>query len=118
MRPALPDMAEVAGLALGGIPIAIWALEKYAEPFEVFTNYHLAISTLKTNLELQRWQLEASLATLGLYQPTTAELRECLERRFPGRHGDLMFLVERMGIVTAKLMENLQVDMDKKVRNT
>jgi hypothetical protein len=108
-------MAEVAGFVLAGIPIAIWALEKYAENYEAFTQHHITIKTLKTNLELQKWQLETTLAHVGLNQPTRGELQECFEKIFPDRSRDLMYIIQRMEDVTARLMEILDVNMEKRV---
>lgn len=107
---------ELAGVVLGGIPVAIWALEKYAEPLETFTNYHIAIQTLKANLQMQYWQLEKTLASVGLYSPTREELRRCFEAKYPDKHRELLFIVQRMEEITAELMNYLSVDIDKKVR--
>ena len=109
-------MAEVAGLVLGGIPLAIWALDKYAEPFEAFHNYRLSIETLKTDLTLQRWQLQTTLANIGLgNEPSVEELRECFNTKFPGISRELIFVVENMGNVTATLLRNLDIDFNQKV---
>lgn len=45
-------MAAAAGLVLGGKRLVIWALEKYAEPLEVFQNFRTSIETLRINLFL------------------------------------------------------------------
>lgn len=108
-------MAEVAGLVLGAIPIAIWALEKYQEPYEAYTSYHNTINTLKANLHIQKMHLDATLQGLGLRDPTPEELRDCLVRRFPERHQDLLFIIGKMDDLTAELMEGLMVDINCKV---
>lgn len=108
-------MAEFAGLVLGGIPIVIWALEQYAAPLETYTNYHIAISTLKANMTLQQWQLEKTLASIGLHQPSKGDLRQCLEDKFPDKQQELLFIVEQMEGIVGKLMGHLDVDVYRRV---
>ncbi|KAJ5727675.1 hypothetical protein N7493_005495 [Penicillium malachiteum] len=104
-------MMEVTGLVLGGIPIAIWALEKYAEPFEAFRHYRTSIETFRTDLILQNRHLQTTLANIGLgSEPTGEELRECFERQFPSISRELLLIVRRMDEVTALLLRNLEVD--------
>ncbi|UKZ53075.1 hypothetical protein TrVGV298_006862 [Trichoderma virens] len=79
-------MAEVIGLALSVLPIVIWALEKYSEPFDAYSDYHNAISTLQANLQIQRMHLEATFQSIGLRHPTPRELHECLRQKFPQNH--------------------------------
>ena len=112
-------MAEVvAGLVLGGIPVAIWALEKYAEPFEAFHKYRTSIETFQTNLNLQKRHLQTTLSNIGLgSEPSINELRECFETKYPGISRELMFIVRRMDEVTAGLMKNLDIDVNGKVQN-
>ncbi|KAH0560047.1 hypothetical protein GP486_003434 [Trichoglossum hirsutum] len=108
-------MAEVAGLVLGGIPLAIWALQKYAEPFEAFHDYRTSIETFRTNLILQNRHLQTTLSNVGLdSEPSIAELRECFETKFPGITHELMFIVQRMDEVTAGLLKNLDIDVSGK----
>ena len=109
-------MAEVAGLVLGGIPLAIWALEKYAEPFEAFHDYHTSIETFRANLILQNLHLQTTLSNIGLgSKPSIDELRECFETKFPSISRELMVIVQRMDDVTAGLMKNLDIDVNGKV---
>jgi hypothetical protein len=108
-------MAEVAGLVLGGIPIAIWALEKYAEPFEAHRNYHITIQTLRADLTMQRNQLEITLRNIGLENPSTAELQECLRSKFPSIHQDIVTIIKAMDERASKLLEDLDIDINGKV---
>ncbi|KAF2126776.1 hypothetical protein P153DRAFT_424745 [Dothidotthia symphoricarpi CBS 119687] len=86
-------MAEIGGLVLGGIPIVIWVLEKYREPFETFHRYHDTISTFRANLVLQNRHLRKSLASLGLDDnPSIDELRECFDNNFPDDSNELMII--------------------------
>ncbi|PMD20205.1 hypothetical protein NA56DRAFT_660087 [Hyaloscypha hepaticicola] len=108
-------MAEVAGFVLAGIPLAIWALEKYAEPFEAFHDYRTSIETFRANLILQNLHLQTTLSNIGLgSKPSIDELRECFETKFPGISRELMVIVQRMDDVTAGLMKNLDIDVNGK----
>ncbi|KAL7919566.1 hypothetical protein ACQKWADRAFT_300824 [Trichoderma austrokoningii] len=107
-------MAEAIGLALSVLPIVIWALEKYSEPFEAYSDYHNAISTLQANLQIQRMHLEATFQSIGLRHPTPRELHECLQQKFPHNHRELLFIIRQMDGMMMGLMENLQVDMSRK----
>ncbi|KAH7234152.1 hypothetical protein B0J15DRAFT_539082 [Fusarium solani] len=111
-------MAEVAGLVLGGIPIAIWALEKYAEPFETHQNYYVAIQTLRADLTMQKSQLEITLRNIGLENPSVDELQECLSAKFPGIHQDLVVIIKAMDERTSKLLRDLEIDFNGKPRWT
>ncbi|KAF4964778.1 hypothetical protein FSARC_7377 [Fusarium sarcochroum] len=108
-------MAEIAGLVLGGIPIAIWALEKYAEPFEAYQNYRIVIETLRADLILQRRQLEVTLSSVGLESPSAVELQECFKAKFPRIHRELVIIIEQMGNSTAQLLKSLDIDINGKV---
>ena len=104
-------MTELAGLVVGGIPLAIWALEKYAEPFEAFHRYRTSIDTLRTDLILQKKQLQTTLSNVGLRDdPSTEELRQCFETKYPDICHELMFIIERMGEVTEALLKTLDLD--------
>ncbi|RFU79388.1 hypothetical protein TARUN_2843 [Trichoderma arundinaceum] len=107
-------MAEAVGLALSVLPIVIWALEKYSEPFDAYSDYHNAISTLQANLQIQRMHLEATFQSIGLRHPTPRELHECLQQKFPQNHHELLFIIRQMDDMMVRLMDNLQVDISRK----
>ncbi|KAF9641769.1 hypothetical protein BFW01_g1752 [Lasiodiplodia theobromae] len=101
-------MTEIAGLVLGGIPIAIWALEKYAEPLVVSNN---SIETFRANLIMQKRHLQTTLSNIGLgSEPSIEELHECFKTKYSGIFPQLMFIVQRMDDVTAELMKNLDIN--------
>jgi hypothetical protein len=77
-------MAEIAGLVLGTLPLVIWALEKYAEPFEFYNKYRITIETQRDNLVMQNLQLRATLAEIGLSDESTKEeLVQCFQAKYP-----------------------------------
>jgi len=107
---------ELAGLVLGGIPVAIWALEKYAEPFEAFHDYRTSIETLSAELTLQNRHLQTTLTNIGLpSDPSPEELCECFKTKFPAISRDLLIIIQQMDKVTLALMEKLQIDVNQKV---
>ncbi|KAL6859527.1 hypothetical protein J3F83DRAFT_749274 [Trichoderma novae-zelandiae] len=107
-------MAEAVGIALSVLPIVIWALEKYSEPLDAYSDYHNAIGTLQANLQIQRMHLEATFQSIGLRHPTPRELGECLRQRFPLNHREIAFIVRQMDDMIVGMMEGLQVDMSRK----
>ncbi|KAL6895399.1 hypothetical protein HDV57DRAFT_8265 [Trichoderma longibrachiatum] len=107
-------MAEAVGLALSILPIVIWALEKYSEPLDAYTDHHRAVGTLQANLQIQRMHLEATLQSIGLRHPTPRELADALRQRFPVNHGEIAFIVRQMDEMMLGMMEGLQVDMSRK----
>ncbi|RYP52481.1 hypothetical protein DL768_002308 [Monosporascus sp. mg162] len=105
--------AEVLGVVLGGIPVAIWALEKYSEPFEAFHKYRISIETFRANLVIQNRHLQTTLFSVGLgKEPSSEELRECFETKFPDISRELMFIVQRMDEVITELIKNLDIDVN------
>lgn len=109
-------MAEIAGLVLGGIPIAIWALEKYAEPLGAFHNYRTSIDTFRADLILQNRQLQTTLCNIGLgNEPSKEELRKCFDTKFSSISRELVSIVQRMDDVTAGLLKSLDIDVNGKV---
>ncbi|KAK3293390.1 uncharacterized protein B0H64DRAFT_211728 [Chaetomium fimeti] len=108
-------MAEIVGLVVGGFPIAIWALEKYAEPWETYHRYHTTIQAFRADLILQKRQLQTSLLNIGLHDnPTTEEVREFFEEKFPDISPELMSIIRRMDETTASLLKSLEIDVNGK----
>lgn len=109
-------MAEVAGLVLGAIPIVIWALDKYSEPVKVYKNYHKNIKTFRSDLILQERRLQLTLSSIGLYNPTKDELRECVKSKFPTIADEVLHIIQDMEWVMADLMRKLGIDPNTNVR--
>ena len=110
-------MAEIAGLVVGGIPLAIWVLERYSEPYEAYTKYHTSIETLREGLILQRKYLQTTLFNIGLPEdPSIDELRENFKTKFPDISQQLMSIIHRMDNVTAELLRTLDVDIHGRAR--
>ena len=109
-------MADViAGLVLGGIPIALWALEKYHDPVKSYWKYDMTLSTLRDNIFVQQQQLHITLRLIGLNQPTINELRECLEEKYPNQYREFLSIIKHMDEITKGLLDKLGIDMDGRV---
>ena len=109
-------MADViAGLVLGGIPIALWALEKYHDPVKSYWKYDMTLSTLRDNIFVQQQQLQITLRLIGLNQPSIVELRECLEEKYPDKHKEFLSIIGHMEELTKGLLDKLEIDMDGRV---
>ncbi|KAI0415958.1 hypothetical protein F5X98DRAFT_206244 [Xylaria grammica] len=108
-------MAELAGLVLGALPLAIWALERYSEPFETLHEYRLTIENFRTQITIQQYQLEKTLSNVGLSKNASKEeLQECFEAKFPQISRELLMTVRRMDGVAKDLMKSLDVSIDEK----
>lgn len=104
-------MAEVAGLVLGAIPLAIWALEKYAEPFEEFRHYRESILTFRSNLKIQYHLLQITLENVGIdITSSDSEMRICFQNKAPDIVDELMVTVRNMNDIILKLLNNLGID--------
>ncbi|TGJ82728.1 hypothetical protein E0Z10_g6058 [Xylaria hypoxylon] len=108
-------MAELAGLVLGGLPLAIWALEKYSEPFETFHRYRTTIESFRSQIIIQNYQLEKTLSNIGLGKNASREeLQKGFEAKFPQISRELIFIVRQMDEVTMELIKSLDVSIDTK----
>ena len=108
-------MAEVAGVVLGGIPIALKALEKYHKSVKDYSNYDITLSTLRDNIFLQQQQLRATMSLIGHDRPDFDEVQEYLKEKFPDQQREFLSIIQRMNKITKNLLEELKVDMDGKV---
>ncbi|KAI0490376.1 hypothetical protein F4859DRAFT_520195 [Xylaria cf. heliscus] len=108
-------MAEIAGLVLGALPIAIWALEKYSEPFENLHKCRMSIESFRAQIMIQNYQLKTTLANVGLRKDASREqLQECFEAKFPQISNELTFIVQQMDEVTMELLTSLNVSINAK----
>ncbi|KAL6853073.1 hypothetical protein ACO1O0_007626 [Amphichorda felina] len=70
------------------------------------------------NLRIQKMHLDTTLESIGLQDPTPQELQDCLVSKFPDSHSELLFIIRQMDNLTATLMENLMVDINRRPRWT
>lgn len=111
-------MAEITGLVLGAIPLAIWALEKYAEPIEAYHRYRVSIECFRTDLILQNEQLRITLSNVGLTgERTRGELQEFFEMSFPNISREALSIIHRMDSAMVDLIKRLDIDIEINVRS-
>lgn len=112
------SMADIAGLVLGGLPIALYCLDNYRRCLDSVTDWRRYEDTLKpirNNVFLQQEQLNATLRTLGLHDPSPGDLQDCLRVNFPDRYDKFLSILERMGEIIQEMMDKLDVDAQGKV---
>ncbi|KAI1497399.1 hypothetical protein F5X99DRAFT_24443 [Biscogniauxia marginata] len=103
---------EVAGVVLGGIPIALYVLDNYKrclDPARDYWRYKSTITTIRMNVFIQQEQLNIALRSIGLTKPSLQELQEHLRDLYPQK-SEFLSIIDRMEEVVAKLIEKLDVE--------
>jgi hypothetical protein len=111
-------MAEVAGIVLGGIPVALWALQRYhdaAKSYRNFRKYDMTLSTLRDNIFVQQQQLHITIGLIGLDQPSINELQERIQESYPRQQREIISIIGHMDQIIRGLLDKLEIDMDGKV---
>lgn len=114
---------EILGFVLGGLPLAISAIEHYRECSKTvkgFWRYDSILRQLKINLYLQQKQFERTLQNLGLVDSnlTWSGIEQHLAATYPHEIEDIMAVIEEMDKLVGKLMEDLEIDKQGKVSKT
>ncbi|KAI1757846.1 hypothetical protein F4782DRAFT_546936 [Xylaria castorea] len=112
---------EVAGLALGALPIAILAVEKYLKglkPIECYKNYSQTLRGIRRNLFVQEQQLQITLESIGLLKPTLQDVKQRLRELKPDCSDEFIEVLEHMGNITSRLMDKLEIDTNGKPKWT
>jgi len=108
------NMAEIAGLVLGGIPLVVGALKMLCVAFKTFHRDDLEIHTFRTGIFLQCRPLENTLERMGLPADAT---RDALEARirlaFSDRQIELLSVFNCIHEVTQELRTGLHLDVLK-----
>ncbi|KAH6842349.1 hypothetical protein B0I37DRAFT_381721 [Chaetomium sp. MPI-CAGE-AT-0009] len=113
---------EVAGLALGAIPIALYAVDNYRRCLSAVRDvvrYQATLETFRLNIFIQKKQLEVTLSNAGLGMadgsPTPkSELKARLQRIHPTSHDEFMSILEHIEALLDKLLDKLDVDRQGK----
>ncbi|KAK4458665.1 hypothetical protein QBC42DRAFT_276307 [Cladorrhinum samala] len=114
-------MAELAGLVLGGLPIVLYAIDNYHRCLQATTDYWRYESTLKlirSHVFVQQQQLQITLRSIGLVDPTPSELEEHLRHRYPDKFATFADIISRMERLLVKLLDKLDVDVQGKPKWT
>lgn len=109
---------ELAGLVLGGLPIALYALDNYDRCLQVpkdYWRYKSTIKLLRSHIFVQHEQLQITLRNIGLTDPNPFRLEEFIRQKYPDKFEAFVDIVSHMDGLLKKLLSNLDVDIDKKV---
>jgi hypothetical protein len=109
---------EVAGVILGGIPLVLYAIDNYHRCLQATADYWRYEGTLKllrSHIFVQQQQLQITLRSIGLVEPTPFELEEYLRHRYPDKHDVFMDIIAHMEKLLAKLMDKLDIDSKGRV---
>ena len=109
---------EVAGVVLGGLPLALYAIDNYHRCLQMGTDFWRFDSTIKlirNHVFLQQEQLHMTLRSIGLLNPTRDELEEHLRQLYPDKYDTFMDVIQHMEKLLAKLMDKLDIDAQGKV---
>jgi len=119
----LSNTMEVAGVVLGAIPIALYALDNYNRCLTVAKDvirYQATLETFRLHIFIQRQQLLVTLRNLGMplahdRLPDKTELKSHLERLYPESNAEFMSIIAQMERHLATLLDKLDVDSRGKV---
>ncbi|KAK3375685.1 hypothetical protein B0T24DRAFT_572047 [Lasiosphaeria ovina] len=117
---------EIVGVVLGGIPLALYALDSYKRCLRMtkdVVKYGATLETFRLHIFIQRKQLELTLRNVGLrfeegQLPTRRELDTHLARLYPSGHAEFLSILSQMEGIMAKLLDKLDVDSQGKPKWT
>ncbi|KAK6834322.1 hypothetical protein PG987_009016 [Apiospora arundinis] len=112
---------ELAGLVLGGLPIALVAMDNYHRCLQAtrdYWRYESTIKLLRNHIFLQQEQLHKTLRDIGLTDPSPVRLQEFMRQKYPGKYEVFVDIIAHMDGLLEKLMDTLDVDIDGKPRWT
>lgn len=112
---------EVAGLSLGGIPLAILAIEHYIDLATGVKNtidWRKTLQQLKMDLWLEDKHLGKTLLSMGIRRNTlnSCSLKNYVESHFPIEHDYILGVIHEIEETVASICEKLDVDIQGKVR--
>ena len=130
---------EIIGLILGGLPLAISAVEHYRDgldPVKDYVRYGITLKSLRTRLRIQQDLFDGTMRRLlqdqisdgqmkGLFSEPglpvdkslwgTAEIEEKVQRRLGTKYRTFMDVIGEMEVLMQRLMDKLDIDIDEKV---
>ena len=111
---------EAAGVVLGAIPLALYALDNYHRCLELTKDYlrfEATIKLIRRHIFVQQEQLHITLRSIGLVNPTATELEEHLQQLYPDKCVAFVDIIQHMESLLNKLMNKLDIDSHGKVSN-
>jgi len=109
---------EVAGVVLGALPLALYALDNYQRCLQFGKDYlrhDSAIKLMRHHIFIEQMQLRTTLRGIGLVNPSRSDLEEHLRQVYPDKCGPFMDIIAHMETLLAKLVKDLDIDSRGKV---
>jgi len=109
---------EAAGVVLGALPLALYAIDNYHRCLQASTDFWRFESTLKlirSHVFIQQQQLQITLRSIGLVNPTPVQLELHLRQFYPEKCDAFIDIIKHMEHLLAKLMDKLDIDSRGKV---
>jgi hypothetical protein len=103
---------EVTGVVLGGIPLVLAALEKYATVAKIlkdYADYDATLSRLQISLWIQEQQYDDTLELIGLKDISLEEIETHLRQRHAQKCDKFMVIIRRINVVSEKIAKSLDV---------
>lgn len=103
---------ETAGVVLGGIPLVLIALEKYAKVARIlkdYADYDATLSRLQISLWIQEEQYDDTLESIGMKDVSPEEIETHLRQRHPQKCDKFMIIIRRISVVADKIAKMLDV---------
>lgn len=113
---------EVAAFVLGALPVALYALDNYQrclKPVKNHWKYEMTLKQIRQHVYLQQEQLKATMAGMGLDNPTTVQLEDHLRRVYPHepeKVKNFMGILDTMNKLLETMLRDLDTDIHGKVR--
>lgn len=109
---------EVAGIVLGALPIALYALDNYHKSLQLtkdYLRYEATIKLIRRHIFVQHEQLQITLRSIGLVDPSPLQLEEHVRQLYPEKCDAFIDIIRHMESILTKLIEKLDVDARGKV---
>ena len=109
---------EAAGVALGGIPLILVALEKYAKVAKIFkdyVDYDATLSRLQISLWIQEEQYDDVMESIGLKDMPLGDIEIHLRLRHPHKCDKFMSMIRRINVIAETIAGTLDVGSPSKV---
>src|SRR6186713_147679 len=104
---------EVAGVVLGAVPLILYALEHYEriwDPVKQVWRWEETVQTVKNQIFIQKEQLDTTLKSLGLSNPTMADVEYALQIHHPRQCEHFMRIIRAMDNLINNISKGLYPD--------
>lgn len=109
---------EVAGVVLGALPLALYALDNYHRCLQMtkdYVRFEATIKLIRRHIFVQQEQLQITLRSIGLVDPTPLQLEEHVRQLYPEKCTAFIDIIRHMEYLLTKLIEKLDIDVQGKV---